>query len=210
MTALETADFSPLLNVGSATADFRLRTQPYVQREIFERLNRLGVRVVHTDLAAGPGIDLTGDLMDGAFIDRLREHSPRSALVSNLLEHVPDPGRVARAILDILPAGAYLFVSGPSDWPHHPDPIDNGLRPTPDELAALFPGTRMLHGTTVAADPLWRWSVADRGGRSLAVLLARLCVPVYKPRDWIKAVRQAPYLIRRRPTAVAVVLRKGM
>jgi hypothetical protein len=209
MAALDVATFSPLLNVGSATAEFRLRIQPYVQRDIFDPLERLGVSVVHTDLASGPGVDVTGDLMDGDFIDELRERAPRSALVSNLLEHVPDPGRVARAILDILPAGAYLFVSGPRDWPHHPDPIDNGLRPTPDELAALFPGTRMLHGATVAADPLWRWSAADRGGRSLAQLVARLCVPVYKPRDWVKAVRQAPYLVGRRPTAVAVVLQKG-
>lgn len=207
MNALDAAQFSPLLNVGSSTLQFRTQAQPYVQRDIFDPLEDRGVGVVHTDLGSGAGIHLSGDLMDVAFVDRLREHEPRSALISNLLEHVVDPGRVARAVLGVLPAGAFLFVSGPRDFPHHPDPIDNGLRPSPAELAALFPGTRLLHGATLAADPYWRWPVADRGGRTLAAIVARLCVPVYQPRNWLKAVRQVPLLVKR-PTAVAVVLQK--
>ena len=207
MVALDAADFAPLLNVGSSTSEFRSRQQPYVQREIFDPLERRGIDVVYTDLFDGPGVDLAGDLMDDAFIELLRAREPRSVLVSNLLEHVPDPPRVARAILDILPAGAYVFVSGPRDWPYHPDPIDNGLRPSPQQLAALFPGTRLLHGATLASDPVWRWPEADRNGGSLASTLVRLCLPMYKPRDWVKAVHQVPYLVRK-PKAVAVVLRK--
>ncbi len=207
MVALEAADFAPLLNVGSSTSEFRSRQQPYVQREIFDPLERRGIGVVYTDLFDGPGVDLAGDLMDDGFIELLRAREPRSVLVSNLLEHVPDPPRVARAILDILPAGAYLFVSGPRDWPYHPDPIDNGLRPSPQQLAALFPGTRLLHGATLASDPVWRWPETDRNGGSLAGTLVRLCLPMYKPRDWVKAMHQVPYLVRK-PKAVAVVLRK--
>jgi hypothetical protein len=207
MGELEVAELSPLLNVGSSTENFRAQTQPYVQREIFDGLRSRGVVVVHSDRFSAPGIDVAGDLMDSSFMERLREHEPRSVLVSNLLEHVRDPARVARAIVDILPDGAFLFVSGPLDFPHHPDPIDNGLRPSTAELAALFPRTRVLHSAMLAADPMWRWSSEDRGGRSVAHLLARLCVPIYKPRDWIKAARLAPYLVRP-ATAVAVVLIK--
>jgi hypothetical protein len=178
-----------------------------VQRRLFDPLEDRGIDVLHTDLTSGAGIDLSGDLMDPLFVDRLRAREPRSALVSNLLEHVRDPARVAGAIVDILPREAYLFVSGPRDFPYHPDPIDNGLRPSPQELASLFPGTRLVHGATLAAEPYWRWPVADRGGRTLAAMVARLCVPMYQPRNWLKAVRQVPLLITR-PTAVAIVLQK--
>ena len=206
MAAVDVADLSPMVNVGSSTASFRTRAQPCVHREIFGPLERRGAAVVHVDLQPGPGVDLVGDVMDAAFLEEIRRRRPRAALVSNLLEHVPDPERVAAAVVDMLPLGGYVFASGPRDFPYHPDPIDNRLRPTVEEMAALFPRSRLVYGATLTAPPSWRWPSRDRGNQSPGRTLARLAVPLYKPRNWMKAVWAIPYMVRS-ARAVAVVLR---
>jgi hypothetical protein len=207
MLALAAEELSPLLDVASSTERFRTRYQPYIDREIFAPLRAAGAEIVHIDRTAGDGVDLVGDLDDPSFMSRLRQSAPRSALVANLLEHVHEPAATAAAIVDVLPVGGYVFVSGPHRYPYHPDPIDNGLRPTVEQLAALFPGTSLVDGEIIEAAPAWRWPRADRGNQSPLRVLARVLLPVYRPRGWVNAARRAPLLFTR-PAATAAVLRK--
>jgi len=136
----------PLCHAGSSTGEFREKDQPWIDREIFAPARRAGRTVIHADLKPAPGVDLVGDLSDPAFRASLRALGIQSLLCANLLEHVPEPGQIAHGLLDILPPGGWLFVTVPRAFPYHPDPIDTLFRPSPSELAALFPGTELIAG----------------------------------------------------------------
>lgn len=196
----------PLLNVGSATEEFRTRTQPHIDEIVFAPLQPRGGRVWHADLKAAPGVDIVGDLCAPITVRRVRELGIRSALVSNVLEHVLDLGRLAAVIGDLIPRGGYIIVTGPHRFPHHPDPIDNGFRPDPGVVVALFPGFTVVVSTIIDGGNWRRWDARERP-RGRSRLLARTLVPMYRPSGWLDAARNVPYLVRH-VKAFGLVLRK--
>jgi hypothetical protein len=153
---------SPLLNIGSSTGEFRERKQPHIEALIFKPLRAKGVEVVHTDLKEQPGVDVAGDLLDPEVQRRLRGRGFKSAISSNMLEHVRDPAPFARAIASLVEPKGLVLVTVPRSYPFHADPIDTMFRPTPDELAQLFAGTKLVRGDIVVdttyADELRRQS----------------------------------------------------
>lgn len=207
LAAVPGDDLFPLLNVGSSTAEFREAMQPHIHEEVFEPLQRRGGRICHVDIKAAPGVDLVGNLLDPGFLARLRKVEIKSALVSNLLEHVPDRQLIADALLEIVPRDGYIVVSGPHAFPYHADPLDTMFRPSVADVTRHFPGTSIVDSAIIDAGN-WRcWKATERGGRSLPRVLARLCVPFYRPGDWMALARQTPFLLRH-SKAFAVVLRK--
>jgi hypothetical protein len=200
-------DLFPLLNVGSSTMEFRTRTQPHIESLVFGPLERRGGQVWHSDIKASPGIDIVGDLSEPDIVSRVRELEIRSALVSNVLEHVRDRQGLARAVTALVPDGGYIIVTGPHRFPYHPDPIDNGFRPGPEELRPLFPGTTVVAKATIDAGNWRQWDPRERA-RSRGRTVTRALVPFYRPRGWLDAARNVPYLIRH-VSAFGVVLRKG-
>lgn len=196
----------PLLNVGSSTRAYRTEEQPHVHREVFAPLEARGGQVWHTDLKPDDGVDLVGDFMDPAFVERLNELAPRSLMVSNVLQHVTDPLPFAARLAEVVPTGGLIIASGPRQYPYTADPIDTMLRPDVREMAALFPGTELVTGAEIDAGAWSRWNVVERG-RTRTRFLARLAVPFYRPRAWALLARQAPYLIKP-AKATAVVLRR--
>lgn len=138
------AELAPLLNLGSQSLTFRTQTQPWLDRRVFAPLRARGVAVVHSDLQADEGVDLVGDLTDPGFLDHLRSLRFRSVICSNLLEHVERPDRIAAAVAAAVEPGGLLFLSVPYRFPYHADPIDTMFRPSPAELASLFPTTTIL------------------------------------------------------------------
>ncbi|MBL0946733.1 hypothetical protein [Brevundimonas sp.] len=130
----------PILNLGSSTKTFREDLKPHIDREVFSPLRADGVEVVHADMKQAPGVDLVGDITDPVYQEQLVARHFRAILVSNLLEHVRDPGIVADACRRILPEGGLICVTGPYRYPYHADPIDTMYRPTPEEFASLFKG----------------------------------------------------------------------
>ena len=149
VATLGDAALFPMLNVGSHTAEFRAKTQPWIDRHLFRPFAARGQKVVHTDIREAAGVDLVGDLTDPAVLDRVRQMKFRSVFCNNLLEHVPDPARICHALAAAVEPGGYLLISVPHRFPYHPDPIDTRFRPTPAELAKLFPSA-----TTVASEKL--------------------------------------------------------
>ena len=196
----------PLLNVGSSTLEFRTLTQPYIDANVFAPLRVRGGAVYHADIKPAPGVDLVGDLLDPAFRDRLADLQPRSVLLSNVLEHVEEREPLCDALLNLLSPGGYLIVSGPHDYPWHPDPIDTMYRPTIEQVHALFPNTTLIDSAILDSGNWRQWNPAERG-RKLGRTLVRLFVPIYRPRKWLELVRQSPYLFKH-IKAFAVVLRK--
>ena len=140
---------SPLLNLGSSDARFREALKPHIETELFTPLREAGVETVHCDLKRAAGVDVVGDILDPAVRDRLRTMGFRCVLVSNLLEHVRDPAAVAAACVEVVGPRGLILASVPSSFPYHADPLDNGFRPSPVELAALFEGCRPLHAEAV-------------------------------------------------------------
>jgi hypothetical protein len=155
IAALPAERLYPLVNLGSSTAQFRERDQPWIHRSLFARARREDL--VHVDLKADEGVDVVGSLEDNAVFAALQGRAPRSVLCSNLLEHL-EPARRAvwcARMVDLVAPDGYLIVSVPRAFPYHPDPIDTGFRPTVSELAALFPALRLVNGAEVEAGRIW-------------------------------------------------------
>jgi hypothetical protein len=200
-------DLSPLLNLGSSTEEFGVHQQPHIREHVFEPLSRRGTKVVNVDVKRAAGVDIVGDICDPSVADRVRAAGVRAALVSNLLEHVQDPQAMARAVVDVVPPGALIVVTGPRRFPYHPDPIDNRFRPDASEAAELFPGTTVVETATIDAGAWREWDPRERAGRSRTRPIVRSLVPFYRPANWLDAVRQLPYLVRS-AQAFGLVLRK--
>jgi hypothetical protein len=144
----------PLLNIGSQSARFRQQEQPWIDYHVFAPLRKRQGTVLHTDIRQDEGVDLVGDLTDPAFLGQLRSRRFRSVVCTNLLEHLPQPEVIARTLVEIVEPGGHLFVSVPYQFPYHPDPIDTMYRPTPEQLATLFPGTATVRGEAVPCGTL--------------------------------------------------------
>lgn len=219
LRALPAEAIYPQLNLGSQTLHFRTQEQPWIDAFLFAPARRRGGVVIHADLQAAPGVDLVGDLTDPQFLAHLQSLRFRSVICSNLLEHVVGPRRIAEAATAAVVPGGYLFVSVPYRFPYHPDPIDTLFRPSPAEVAALFPGTsvveqRIVRGWLIgyAAERLWRLFPPCRRREVLGAMPpanSHLLSRLRSPAQWLPAAMTwLPWLWR--PFEIScVVLRKG-
>ena len=158
---LDIGKVSPLLNVGSATAEFREQVQPWIDQEIFAPLRKRDVAVDHLDIQDGEGIDLRGDLTDDSFVATLGSRGYRALLCCNLLEHVNDPAAISAKLERLVPIGGYLIVTVPNRFPYHPDPIDTMFRPDPADLAKLFPQCSLIDGAVLDCGTGWDYVERD-------------------------------------------------
>jgi hypothetical protein len=200
-------DVRSVLNLGSGTRHFRVVSKPYIDREIFDPLVKRGARVVHADLKAGEGIDVSGDLFDGAVQARLRDLRPDAVLACNIMEHLPKAlrGGFPTALDTVLAAGGVLVITVPYSYPYHADPIDTMYRPSPQELCACFPGYQVLEARTIESESYGDEFVAG-GPWRMARKLVRLLFP-FPPKRWFSHAHRMLWLFR--PYVLsAVVLRK--
>jgi hypothetical protein len=211
LRALDPANVFPLLDVGSSTATFRSHEQPWIDAAIFAPLRAANRQVLHLDAKTADGVDIVADLGDPAAVRVLAQRGFKSVFCSNLLEHVADRQQVARTLLELVPArGGYLIVSCPYQYPYHPDPIDSMFRPTPQNLADLFPGTRIERQAIVRGgtygDQIRRAPIA------FTKLLVRLLLPFYKPSSWRRAWRHVidhlPWTFRHFEATCVVLVRE--
>jgi hypothetical protein len=196
----------PLLNVGSSTLEFRTQTQPYIDKNVFAPLRARGGKVYHLDMKRASGVDIVGDLVDPALLIKIATIQIRAIMISNLLEHVTIRQEICDMAIKILPPGGYLFVTGPHDFPYHPDPIDTMFRPTIAEVHAHFPHTTIVDSAIIDSGNWRQWNISERG-RPLWRAIARLCIPFYRPAKWWELARQAPYIFKH-ITAFVLILRK--
>lgn len=192
------------LNVGSSTADFRQRIQPHIQRELFGPLEALGLRIVHCDAKAEPGVDEVGDLLDPAFRRRLQAYRAPVMICSNLLEHLTDPQTFASACGELVAVGGRGFITVPYSYPYHPDPIDTMLRPTPDELADMLPGWDLERGEILISGT-YRDDLRQmpNGSAVLFRQLVRTLMPFYRASQWKHIAHRLLWLFR--PFSISVV-----
>ena len=205
---LERDDVSPLLNLGSSTRAFREVARPHMERELFAPLRRAGIDLFHSDLKAGDGVDLAGDLLDPEVIRALRARKFKCILAANLLEHVRDREGVAAACEGIVGPGGLILATAPSSYPYHADPIDSGYRPSPAELAGEFRRSRTLLAEALVG-PTWAEELRARGStvpRELARTLLWSLLCFVRLRSF--AARAHRWLWYSRPYRLAIALVK--
>lgn len=146
------------VNLGSSTAEFRQRVQPHIHEMVIAPLESAGVQITHVDLKRDAGVDVAADLTAADFPERLARRFDL-IICTNMLEHVQDIDAVVVNILRIAAPGAYLLLTVPRRYPLHFDPIDNGFRPRPQDLADLFSqkvACRLVEGRIIAIkDPVY-------------------------------------------------------
>ena len=185
-------EISPCLNLGCQTGDYQAHGAPWIDQYIMSPLKNRGVKIVNTDLQEAPGVDIVGDLLDQEFQQRLLTMQFGSAICCNLLEHVEDINNLAAHVARIPRTSGWLFVSCPRAYPYHPDPIDNGFRPSPAELSALFPGFEQVAAADVVCETGWdEWSRSRFGGWGK---LARLALPFINFRGWQAAAQRLGWI----------------
>lgn len=201
-----------VVNVGSSTGRFRERTQPHIEREIFAPLRARGARVIHCDMKAAEGVDLVGDLLDPEFNRTVAALEPALVLANNLFEHVRDRAVLAASLAALPAPGGRLLISVPYAYPYHADPIDTLYRPTPDEIAELFPDYAPERTAIVGSTSLWDDLTAAIGTRrallNVARRLARLLVPFVRPRAWRGTLSGLVWLTRPRSVSIASLVRR--
>jgi hypothetical protein len=69
------------------------------------------------------GSDLKGDFLDDVFVRQLR-HSFDVVLSFDTLEHVEDPFRFCRNLVEIAAPGGHIYVQTVFSWEYHPSPQD--------------------------------------------------------------------------------------
>ena len=193
----------PALNVGSSSMEFRCISHPWVEERVFGPARQADKEIINVDLHSGPGVDVVADITREADVARLRHLKCPTVIFTNVLEHLPlEPAKSAKTISQLVPPGGMLLVSAPRVYGEHADPIDNGYRPFPEELVALFAGFSVLEAKVVKCRRGAYYFAND--GRSWGRYILRMMAPFVKPRNWWRLVKESPL---RMSASVAVLQR---
>lgn len=124
-------------NIGSSTEYFRKTIQPHIHNNIISTLETNGWNVLNVDLKKEDGVDLVADVTKQGFSEPLKDRFAIT-ICTNLLEHVEDIKLVSENLASITRSGGHILITVPYKYKLHYDPIDNGFRPTPQQIIDLF------------------------------------------------------------------------
>jgi hypothetical protein len=197
---------SPCLNLGCGyVAEWR-------DQGMFLELRRRGLELIHVDRNPFPGVDIACDLFERDCQDRLKSLHPRSALLTNVLEHLPRQllGRVPSILREILAEDGILIVAVPRSFPYHADPIDTLYRPSADELAGLFApaGFELLRSETLQLGSFLD-DLRAGGAKNWAHWLFRLAKPFRRRDKWLNAAHSLLWLFRSYEESLVVLRRRA-
>jgi hypothetical protein len=138
LTEIELAPGARALDIGSSTLHYRTVEQPHIEEQVLAPLRGRGLRIVHLDAKAAPGVDVVCDLerADERAAAELGEHA--LVLLTSVLHYLRRPERAADLAVRTLAAGGHLVAHHPASARRTYDPLDRGLRMSPEELARLF------------------------------------------------------------------------
>lgn len=208
LSRLPAQSISPCINLGASTLVLREIRQPYTVEKVLSPLSFRKIKIVHSDIKSGEEIDVAGDIYDASVQDRLAAYRPHLILCTNILEHLRDPRGFAQVCSTILAPDGYILVSVPYSYPYHPDPIDTLFRPSPEEIANLFPGFTPIASDIVTCrtylGEMARAGTTAAITKRLARDVGRTFVPFIKFRGWMSQIHRFGWLFR--PYKVSVVL----
>lgn len=180
-----------ILNIGSSNLQLRKVIQPHIHDNVFKPLESLNIDVIHTDIKADEGVDLVGDLTSEEFNNQLKKLDVNCLLCSNLLEHIVQKQTIIDAMDAIISSGGYCLITVPHNYPYHMDPIDTMYRPTPRELAQLFPNYNIVKEECVSAVRMTAsgkqknyFQMLSNDPKLMLRLFTRSLFPFYKYKSW--------------------------
>jgi hypothetical protein len=138
LNSIDTGRAITAVNLGSSTNDFIESQQPYIRIFVSDVLKSKFSKVVNVDIKDSPGVDLVANFLEAQGREEISKLSPSLILVCNLLEHLPDPIAGLESLVAMTNPGTLLLITGPRRFPYHPDPIDNGFRPSLRRLRAML------------------------------------------------------------------------
>ncbi|MBK1632458.1 hypothetical protein CKO31_17265 [Thiohalocapsa halophila] len=185
---------SPAINLGSGSARFRAAKQPQIGEHLLSPLAERGVDVVHSDLRQEAGVDIAGDIYAETTQERLRQVNAKALFCFNILEHLQDRQGFISVCMSLLSDNGIIGVSVPYSFPFHADPIDTMFRPSPTELAALFPGCTVIAQEVVECESFGDQLLASPS--KAGAWLLKLIVPYSGTTHWRSAVDRARWLWR--------------
>lgn len=131
------AGAADVANIGSSTAHFRKVIQPHIHNNIIDSLQKSGWNIFNVDLKSEDGVDLVADVTSPSFSHPYKDRFAIT-ICTNLLEHVEDIPLVVKNLVNITRGDGHILITVPYKYKLHYDPIDNGFRPTPQEIVNLF------------------------------------------------------------------------
>ena len=186
----QSLNFKVAINLGSGNVEQLRQLKPWVEKNLYQPLLSMGVRVINIDACGFPGVDLVIDLNGPnalEFSDRFE--GPRLFILCNVLEHVTPILRsnLLSNIYSKMKTGDALLVSVPNDYPYHPDPIDTMFRPYPAELVKLIPldwKDQLLITSGSYREEFLKLSLLKKTRKLLKPLLL-----LQKPQKWLESHR---------------------
>ena len=189
---------SPIANVGSSTHKFRTVNKPHIEKLLFAPLRAAGFEIVHIDMKPDEGVDMVGDLTDPAFLADVKARGCRSAICSNLLEHLASRAGVIEACGELVGEDGVLVVTVPFSYPYHPDPIDTLSRPDVETLARDFPDLELVAGEILSDGTVMREEFGKGTAHGLLYLpkaIARM-LRIWRPSTALSQLHRLTWLVR--------------
>lgn len=124
-----------ILDIGSGSLEYVMKEQPYIN-DLYLELKARGYILKTMDMDPNSGADIIGDISSIDLGSSLYD----IITTCSLFEHI-ERGKIdasIRNIYKLLKDGGICLVSVSFNLPLHLHPIDNGLRPTCNELQELF------------------------------------------------------------------------
>jgi hypothetical protein len=196
------------LNLGSSTLEFR-ETKKHIDQLVFNPLLLKGVNVIHSDIKNGNGVDIAGDIYEEVIQKKLKSIEADLILCNNMLEHLEDPLKFSKILDDIVMSNSYLCISVPYSYPLHLDPIDNYLRPSPNEINKMFPNFKIVNAQIViCSDNYFREIIRDK---VKFIKFCKRCITIFNPflgvKKWKERHHRMLWLFKRYEITV-VLLKK--
>jgi hypothetical protein len=186
-------EISPLVNIGSSTEHFRTVEQPHIDEYVFKPLRSRDVKIIHSDLKEGEGVDISADIFDDEALKKLKALKPKALICTHMLEHVEDRELLAQRLMSILPKDGVFFITVPFSYHHHADPIDTMYRPAPEELAELFGGQKILRKDVLIDGTYWG-KIRQRPVTLFFRHLMRLPFPFVNFAKWKRSTKKLYWL----------------
>lgn len=199
------SNFAYVINLGSGNVGQTLQRKPWIERNVFQPMRALNLRIINVDLFAFPGVDIVADFASPQALDFLDGiPNPKLIILANVLEHIPAKTREnIMALLDEkMRPGDALLITAPLAYPYHPDPIDTLYRPSPRDLQRTIP-LKWIAAVEIECGSFG----SDLKGMSTLKAIRKLLkpfFPIMAPKKYLSAVHHLCYLSR--PYVISAVL----
>lgn len=177
--------------------------------DIFQALSKRSVDVVHCDMKMEDGIDIAGDMFDSDFQRQLAGHNFKCVLLTNLLEHIHSQHRreVCYTLSAIMDKESLLIITVPFSYPYHPDPIDTLFRPSPTEVAQVFPNFSSVSSAIITSNTYLHDLRTMPTHKAIKSIL-RLFAPFFRFDHWLGCMHNLFWLYRPYSVSCVVLERK--